>query len=431
VSRTIAEVRSILVDRERRCADLGLHGREAYRQAQAAGRIPEDRFGDVFLVVDGWFTLRQEFEAAEETARDIAARGLNYGVHVMISMGRWSELHMSMRDKVGTRLELRLGDPVESGIDLRAAAQVPRLPGHGLTDAKLHFLGALPRIDGVQSTKGLATATGELVSAIVDNWPGEQAAAVRTLPATLHMTELPVPQDLRVAIGVDEDQLAPVWHDFRAMPHLTVLGDTESGKSNLLRLLTRAITVSRTPAQARIMAVDYRRQLFDDVPDEYRLGYSVSPDSTRATAAEALAGLKPRVPGPEVTPEQLRSRDWWAGPELFVLVDDYELLAGHENPLAGLIPLLPQGGDIGLHLIVARAAAGAMRLSMDPLLRRIQELNTPDVALSCPPTEGPLLGGTKPRVLPRGRALLCTRRGSRLVQTALAPVPAAQASANR
>src|SRR5204862_1360156 len=51
VSRTIAEVRSILVDRERRCADLGLHGREAYRQAQAAGRIPEDRFGDVFLVV--------------------------------------------------------------------------------------------------------------------------------------------------------------------------------------------------------------------------------------------------------------------------------------------------------------------------------------------------------------------------------------------
>jgi S-DNA-T family DNA segregation ATPase FtsK/SpoIIIE len=48
---------------------------------------------------------------------------------------------------------------------------------------------------------------------------------------------------------------------------------------------------------------------------------------------------------------------------------------------------------------------------------RLQELNTPDVALSCPRTEGPLLGGVKPRVLPPGRALLCSRRGSKLIQT--------------
>jgi S-DNA-T family DNA segregation ATPase FtsK/SpoIIIE len=424
VLRTIAEVRSIMIDRERRCAELGIHGRDMYRQAQEAGRIPQDHFGDVFLVVDGWFTLRQEFEAAEELARDVAGRGLNYGVHLMCSMGRWSELHMSMRDKIGTRLELRLGDPVESGIDLRAAAQVPRQAGHGLTEEKLHFLGALPRIDGVQSAEGLDAATDELVSAIVDNWPGERAAEVRTLPLALSMTELPPPEPTRIALGVDEDRLEPVWHDFRAMPHLTVLGDTESGKTNLLRLVARAVVASHTPAQARIMGVDYRRQLFDDIPDDYRLGYSVSPDSTRATAADAIAGLQRRVPGPDITPERLRARDWWSGPELFVLVDDYELLAGHDSPLTGLIPLLPQGGDIGLHVVVARAAAGAMRLSMDPLLRRIQELNTPDVALSCPPSEGPLLGGVKPRTLPPGRALLCTRRGGRLIQTAQAPAPA-------
>ncbi|WP_320065623.1 type VII secretion protein EccCa [Micromonospora sp. RTGN7] len=431
VLRTVAEVRSILVDRERRCAELGIHGRDMYRQAQAAGRIPQDRFGDVFLVVDGWFTLRQEFEVAEEVTRDIAARGLNYGIHVMCSMGRWSELHMSMRDKMGTRLELRLGDPVESGIDLRAAAQVPRRPGHGLTETKLHFLGALPRIDGVQSAEGLDAATGELVSAILDNWPGERAAEVRTLPLALSTDELPAPESTRIALGVDEDRLAPVWHDFRAMPHLTVLGDTESGKTNLLRLVARAVAASHTPAQARIMAVDYRRQLFDDIPEAYRLGYSVSADSTRATVADALAGLARRVPGADITPEQLRARDWWSGPELFVLVDDYELLAGHDSPLSGLIPLLPQGGDIGLHVVVTRAAAGAMRLSMDPLLRRIQELNTPDVALSCPPTEGPLLGNTKPRTLPPGRALLCTRRGGRLIQTGRVPEPAAQPSTGR
>ena len=55
-----------------------------------------------------------------------------------------------MRDMFGTRLELRLGDPVDSEIDRRVAALVPAgRPGRGLVGAKLHFLGALPRIDGV------------------------------------------------------------------------------------------------------------------------------------------------------------------------------------------------------------------------------------------------------------------------------------------
>jgi hypothetical protein len=41
--------------------------------------------------------------------------------------------------------------------------------------------------------------------------------------------------------------------------------------------------------------------------------------------------------------------------------------------------------------------------------------------LACPPNEGPLLGGVKPRKLPVGRALLCTRRSHRLTQTAHCP----------
>ncbi|MCK9904852.1 secretion protein EccC [Parafrankia colletiae] len=425
VNRTVAEALAVLTDRERRFADLGVTGMADYRAAVAAGRVPEEEFGDLFLVVDGWFTLRQEFEQAEEGAREIAARGLNYGVHLLLTAGRWSELHHSMRDKLGSRLELRLGDPVESGIDLRAAAAVPRIPGHGITDTKLHFLAALPRIDGSSSVDDLAHGTRHLVSAVEDCWPGPRSRTVRTLPAVLPVTDLPAPEGaLRVALGVDESRLEPVWHDFEALTHLTVLGDDESGKTNLLRLLVRAITTRMTPAQARIMAVDYRRRLFDDIPEAYRLGYSVSSDSTTATVKEAVAGLTPRLPGADITPEQLRSRDWWRGPRLFVLVDDYDLLTGADNPLARLVPLLPQGGDIGLHVVLTRAAAGVMRMSMDPVLRRLQELNTPDLAFSCPRGEGPLLGGTKPRTLPPGRALLCTRRGSRLIQTGHVPVDA-------
>jgi len=55
------------------------------------------------------------------------------------------------------------------------------------------------------------------------------------------------------------------------------------------------------------------------------------------------------------------------------------------SPFQALVEFLPQAGDIGLHIILARGAAGFMRTGQDPLMRRLNESNTPDLALSCPP----------------------------------------------
>ncbi|WP_085066266.1 type VII secretion protein EccCa [Catenuloplanes japonicus] len=421
VNRTVSEVTALLTARERRFAELGVDDIAGYRQRRADGRITDDPYGDVFLVVDGWYTVRQEFEAAEAAIRQIASRGLGFGVHLILSAARWSEVHHSMRDQIGTKLELRLGDAIDSTIDLRLAATVPALPGRGLTPDKLHFLGALPRIDGLADPATVSDGVRDLAATVADFWTGPSAPSVKTLPAVLPAEDLPAPEgDLRVALGLDEQQMLPHWHHFGEVPHLTVLGDVESGKTNLLRHLARSIMDRYTPAEARIMVVDYRRQLFDAIDEPYRLGYSVSADSTRATVADAVAGLRPRLPGADITPEQLRRRDWWTGPRLFILVDDYDMLGGMDGPLQPLIPFLPQGADIGFHVILTRGAANVSRMSMDPLIRRMQETNSPDVALSCPPTEGSLLGGVKPRNLPPGRALFCTRRGSKLIQTAWA-----------
>ncbi|MEV4826506.1 type VII secretion protein EccCa [Micromonospora sp. NPDC049274] len=418
VTRTVREVTEMITSREQRFRDLGVENMSRYRQLRADGAVTDDPYGDVFLVVDGWFTLRQEFETLENEIRQIAAQGLNFGIHLVLTAARWSEVHHAMRDQIGTRLELRLGDPVDSAIDLRLAATVPQLPGRGLTPQKLHFLAALPRIDGEPDPTTVSEGARSLCASVGEFWTGPAAPAVRTLPGLLPADTLPAPEgDLRLVLGIEERGMAPVWHDFGEAPHLTILGDDSSGKTNMLRHVARSVMARYTPKEVRLMLVDFRRKLFDDVPQEYRLGYSVSADSTRATVVEAIAGLQPRMPGADITPEQLRRRDWWTGPRLFLLVDDYDLLGGHDGPLLPLLPYLAQGADIGFHLVLTRAAANVMRMSMDPLVRRVQETNAPDVALSCPPSEGPLLGNVKPRQLPPGRALLCTRRGARLIQT--------------
>ncbi|MGW5648615.1 type VII secretion protein EccCa [Saccharopolyspora sp. NPDC003752] len=419
VSRTVAEVQSVLANREKRFAQLGVESMAEYRAMRRQGKVPDDPFGDVFLVVDNWGTLRADFEQHDQTIRQLASRGLTYGVHLMVTTSRWADIHSALRDQLGTRLELRLGDSIDSVIDMRAAAGVPRNPGRGLTMDKLHFLSAVPRIDGLRRTDDLAQGARRLSEAVADNWDGPEAAQVRMLPSVLDAADLPAPEGkLRVALGLGESDLQPVWHDFNQQPHLTVLGDNASGKTGLLRLIADAIPKQYAPGEAELILVDSRRVLLEAVPDEYRRGFAFSAAAAAELVGQAAGELRERLPGVDVTPQQLQRRDWWSGPEVFILVDDYDLLAsGMGGPLDALLDLLPQATDIGLHVILARSAAGSSRLSMDSVVRRMQESNTPDLALSCPPTEMPLLNGMRPQQLPAGRAHLVTRRSATLLQT--------------
>jgi DNA segregation ATPase FtsK/SpoIIIE, S-DNA-T family len=426
VLRTVAELTQLLERREQEFTDRGLESMAAYRALRATG-VVDDPYGDVFLVVDGWFTLRQDYEDLEPRVIELASRGLSFGMHLVASAVRWSEIRPRLRDMLGTKFELRLGDPMESEVGSRTAAAVPHLPGRGLTSAGHHFLSALPRLDGSPATADLTEATKAAVAEIDTFWTGPSAPGVRLLPTRLPVEQLPPPEgDLRICLGWDEQRLEPVWHDFGATPHLTVLGDGETGKTNALRLALRAVTDRYTPDQARIMVADPGRGLLAGVPEEYRVGYAVERDGLTQLAANAAVSMGKRVPGTDVSPEQLARRDWWNGPSLFVVVDDYDLFAGASgapSPLAPLIPLLAQGGHIGMHLVVARSTSGAMRAMMDPLLRRLWELGNPALLFSYPKEEGKFIGEAKPRTLPAGRAQLVTRRSVRLVQTGLVTAP--------
>ena len=192
VRRTVAEVQGVLLRREKEFAERGIESIAAYRRMRASGEIAGDEFGDVFLVVDGWLTLRQEFEQLEQDITAIAARGLGYGVHVLASAGKWSEFRPAVRDLFGTRLELRLGDAYESEVDRKLAANVPdSAPGRGLTRDGLHFLTALPRIDSQPAADSLAEAVRKLAETVAVAWPGDPAPPVRLLPETLPVTALP------------------------------------------------------------------------------------------------------------------------------------------------------------------------------------------------------------------------------------------------
>ncbi|WP_436535566.1 type VII secretion protein EccCa [Actinoplanes sp. HUAS TT8] len=420
VVRTIQELRAVLELREAAFAEHGFESINAYLAARAQGRI-QDPHGRVFLIVDGWFTMKQDFMELDQQFGELASRGLSFGIHVMVTANRWSEIRTWVRDLLGTKLELRLGDSMESEVGSRKAASVPNQPGRGITAAGLHFLAALPRLDGRTATDDLPEATKTIVEEISTFWPGDPAPPVRLLPARLPAARLPGPKpEFQVCLGHDELRLAEVWHDFMVTPHLLVLGDNETGKTNMLRLVLDAIARRYTPAQAKVVIGDTRRDLDNAIAADYRVGYAITAQNMAELAKQASVSLGRRLPGADIASERLRKRDWWEGPELFVVVDDYEMMAnpgGMGSILDPLIPLIAQGAAIGFHLIIARTTSGAMRAMMDPAIRRMWELGTPAALFSYPKDEGRFLGEAAPRKLPAGRAQLVTRRAVRLIQT--------------
>ncbi len=248
---------------------------------------------------------------------------------------------------------------------------------------------------------------------------------MRLLPPSLPYADIDLERSsgLRLPIGIAESDLQPVEIDFAGDPHFLLFGDAECGKSSFLRALATTIMKRFAPEEARFILVDYRRSLMDLPESEHRIGYGIQAQKTLELMESVAGYMERRLPGPAVTAQQLRERSWWNGPELFVLVDDYDLIAsGPTNPLTPILEYLPQARDVGLHLIVTRRAGGAGRAMYDPVIQRLRELSSPGLVMSGPSDEGALIGPIRPALMPPGRGRLMTRReGVRLIQLSHLP----------
>ncbi len=440
VRRTLSEMMGIVRSREARFRQLGIESMAEFRRLRgsdpssstSAAGAHEDPFGDVFFVIDGFGSIRQDFESLEQAINNLAVQGLSYGVHLVIALNRWAEARPQLKDQIGTRIELRLGDPMDSDLGRKFASLVPTSrPGRGMTPETLHMLTALPRLDGDPNPETLGAGVAAAVQALQQANVGRPAPRVRMLPERLDRAELlqalgnswhgdpQTQRNMRFPLGINESEMAPVFIDFNVSPHFMIVGDSECGKSTLLRGLAESIMASNVPANARLVVGDYRRSMLGAIPEHWLAGYGSTAPIFTQNLIDLADYLEKRTPGPDVTPQQLRDRSWWEGPEIYILVDDYDLVdTSSGNALSALAPLLPHARDLGFHVIIARRSGGAGRAMFGSVISGMKDMGSAGLMMSASKDEGVLWGNVRSTPLPVGRGAYVSRAGEELIQTA-------------
>ena len=265
----------------------------------------------------------------------------------------------------------------------------------------------LPRADDDPDPSTVSQGVARTVAKIRESLVHGEGPKLRLLPENVTVPEIlaQIPEPLvlprgggDMILGVEESRLGPLLFNTRAESHLYLFGDGKTGKTTFLRSIISEVTRLYTPGEAKIMSIDMRRTLMGAIPKDYQLGYLTNHSEAMKQMRELAAFLRTRLPGSDVTPEQIRDRSWWSGPEVWILVDDYDLVATTSgNPLMELIDLLPQAADIGLHVIITRRMGGASRAAYEKVLQMMNDLAVTGILLSGNPSEGAIINGVKPK----------------------------------
>lgn len=455
VRRTVAELLALVRERKRSFLECGIASMEMFRRRKfggEAGPVPDDGFGDVYLVIDNYRALAEENEVLIEQVNVIINQGPSFGVHVVVTADRESELRPPVRSGFGSRIELRLAAVEDAKlVRSRFAKDVPVKPGRGMVavnyvrldsdpQAGLHTQVARPALgstpDNVFECDSVVAAVSRLTSA--------QAPPVRRLPARFGVEQVRelASRDTRQGVGaggiawaISELDLAPVYLNFAENSHLMVTGRRECGRTTTLatimseigRLYAPGASSAPPPApgrpSAQVWLVDPRRQLLTALGSDYVERFAYNLDGVVAMMGELAAALAGREPPPGLSAEELLSRSWWSGPEIFLIVDDIQQLPpGFDSPLHKAVPFVNRAADVGLHVIVTRTFGGWSSAGSDPMLRALHQANAPLLVMDADPDEGFIRGKMKGGPLPRGRGLLMAEDTGVFVQVAATEV---------
>jgi S-DNA-T family DNA segregation ATPase FtsK/SpoIIIE len=465
IGRMISHVQHIMNRRASQWAAARVNTVDEWRQrrfgapSMPAAAVPDDGYGDVYLVINGFDKFLSAFNDQHGPAiTQIAQNGPDRGVHLVVTLNSWTARHtFQLWDNFKSRYELRIENFNDSLMGSVLAQTVPQFPGRGMITASgatrarrgavqvqgtdtvppepitWHVLYSAPGIVtpyGDQIT--LNGDTGAQVSAFVnDLHPGSlPAERMPELPPRILVSKIaakhpPASDPTKILLGIQETDMKPSYWSPAADPHLVVLGNSESGRSTTLRLigkqLQNRIETAPDGEKPLVFVFDQAEALVGAVMGGE---YVYLPTQIPAAVEKIKQVLAARHSDEELTQHQLLERRStgrrFEGPEVFVLIDNLTDFIAPMDPF-NWGTLIEKGKMIGFHVIVSRIADQSLvgEWSGRGMLPLIKRTNAPVLLMNSPPGVINIVDKFRGQVLPPGRAMMVTRSGTTMIQVAV------------
>ena len=417
VTRTLREVSAMLTLREQLFEREGIDSMTTLRRRHADGSLPGLASADIFLLIDGYGQVNEEFQELTPVLNGLIARGAAYGIHVITTVSRNGEIRATQQTFFSHRLELRLPAPSDSHIDRKVAEKIREdTPGRGISAGKLHGQVALPRVDGAADPASTPEGLEQLVERIAASARG-RAMAVRVLPAVAEAPEDDATPNL-LPLGLREDDLAVRTLDVDGRErHLIAFGDAQTGRSSMLRHIARHFLRTHSDSEMMFVVFDPRGELKRTIPNEYIAGYAGNPTVAMDLGRALVSELEKRQSSDPKHDSPMRKA------RIVVLVDDYDVLTlAGGSPLAPLLPFLPVADELNMNIFMTRRMKGASRGLYEKFMASMLAHEAATLMLSGDRSEGTLIDGLRPSRMPVGRGILIgASRVHETVQTFIGP----------
>lgn len=392
-----------------------------------------DDTGYLMVGIDGIDVMLGD---AEDTAlRDqlirIALNGPKYGVFLVVTAPSPDVLTFKLSKHFGSTVLLRIANPtqisVEGGLEVKGRIKaLPHQPGRGLDPLTgLYTLVMVPRMTPIppekEATPGYPAeykpinnsaeirATGEMLSKMMPKVRPLSVVGSLYTYATMWEGAMSIGLDLRdpsvapkdrwLPLGVDVGTLNMAWLRPQVSPHVLITGDANSGRTATLREIITTVTNMYSPTEAKFVIVDPSFRFLNEQAELVERGYMKPSNYATNDVTEVAKVLKTlleaRTPKGLPSPQALEARDWFTGPEIFVIVNAYHLVSGlgmSAGPLSVIEEFIRKapgrGGNLGVHLCVATEAKGfANKTDRDKLCAAMVAQQTPILMLSGPANE--------------------------------------------
>lgn len=424
VSRTISTVEALIRSREaafkRYQIDIAEFRERRFGAMAGAVTDPQDKFGDVFVVIDNFGDLYEKDSGLGDRAIAIARQGLSYGVHVMTSASGWLVgQKQALLNVANARVQLRLSNPDETQMGTgmehrRAARHTLDRPGFGVSRTGHELLVGLPDLVGPDGIRVGTRGVGALIAGQTGVGKVDTLARLPQRVALRDLISAGASDPFSIPFAIGESALSPV---LLATPNLLVVGRQGCGKTAALASIGQAITARLSPEQAQITIIDPKTSLIGRIPERNVAAYAYTPDDIDQVLGELAARIAERLPPSGLTQEELLARPAWAGPHHFVLIDDeHELrpngVIGKQAATAPLWNLIERGREVGLHVIAARLPGNWAGVSaMSPFLQKMTGSRAPTLFMDNDPQVVKVFGRTSAQQLPAGRGLMVSSDG--------------------